>query len=501
MMNSTLAPTRRVNAAAWAAILVVGAVFLGRQIVTGGPFVRVVVAIVVMGVLAVPAIERPRAAVIGLFVLLPFLGVVRHLFLASTGTIALDPLLLVTSAVAVTIFVSLTLNNEMDFGGTPLSKIVFLLFVVSLLQVFNPGQGATWSQVLLIGFTGVMINLIPIGFFFIARSISDPEMTHKVVRIVLVVGTLAALYGLVQVFVGFRGFERTFLARQGYTALSVGGTTRPFSIFNNSAEYAAYAHYAFVVAFATLLFAPKTKRLLLLATAGTIAYAGFLTGSRGFTVKIAIAAVALLAARARNRLLATGIILLMVTSFVVWSSSTSSTTTIQSKQAGAAQLVEQQVRALADPFNREKSTLPIHFDAVATAMTYAVTQQPFGLGTGVVTRGGAKFGGIQAGTELDIGDAFLALGVIGGVLYLLAIVMTLVQAGRVRRALPGPVWIGIWVMAATSIGAWLNGGNYAITPLIWFLIGAADGEFKRLRARGLIAGDRGTRIGAASLPA
>jgi hypothetical protein len=489
---------RRRSSTMWGGLLMLGAIFLGRQIVIGGPMIRIIVALVVMGVLAVPAIERPRAAIFGLFVLLPFLGTLRHMFLASTGTVKLDPLLLVTSAVAFTVFISLILNHEMDFSGTPLSGIVFLLLVVGVLQVFNPGQAPTYSNSLLVGFTGIMINLIPIAFFFIARSIADPEMTHKVVRLVLVVGAIACAYGLFQVFFGFRAFEKTWLATQGYNALQVGQTTRPFSIFNNAAEYAAYAHYAFVAAFATLLFAPRTKRTLMLIAVTLVAYSGFLIGSRGFSVKVGLAVIVLLAARARNRLLAAGVVIACVGAFVFWSATTSSTQTIQSQKAGASQLIEQQVRALVDPFNKEKSTLPIHFEAATTGILYAVTHQPFGLGTGVATTAGSKFGGLQAGTELDIGDSFLSLGIAGGLLYLAAIAVALFELSRVRRALPGPVWIGIWVMALTSVGAWLNGGLYAITPLVWFLIGAADGEYKKLKSRHLLTMERDL---AATLPA
>ena len=481
--------TRRRSGFIWSGVLLMGAVFLGRQIVTGGPMVRIVVAIVTIGILAVPAIERPRAAIFGLFILLPFLGTVRHLFQASTGAAKLDPLLLITSAVAFAVFVSLTLNNKMDFSGTPLCGIVFCLLLIGIIQVFNPGQAPTYPNALLVGFTGIMINLIPIGFFFIARSIADPEMTHKVFRLVLALGVVATAYGLFQVFFGFRGFEKTWLATQGFTSQVVGQTTRPFSIFNNAAEYAAYAHYAFVAAFAMLLFAPKTKRMLMLGIVALMAYSGFLIGSRGFTVKIGLAVIVLLAARAKHRLLAAGIVLGCLAAFVFWSSTTSSTGNIQDQKKGASQLVEQQVRALSDPFNKQKSTLPVHFEAVTESVGYAIMHQPFGLGTGVPTRAGSKFGGLQAGTELDIGDTFLAFGVAGGALYVVAILVALFELSRVRRALPGPVWIGIWVMAATSVGAWLNGGLYAITPLIWFLIGAADGEYKKLKARHLFVTD------------
>jgi hypothetical protein len=472
---------RRTNAL-WAVFLVFGAMYIGREISRGGPMLRVLAAVVVMGALAVPAIERPRTAVLSLFILLPFLGEIRHAFLSATGVAKLDPLLLVTSAVAITIFVSLTLNKEMDFGGTPMAKVVFLLLVVGLLQVFNPGQGSGASA-LLVGLTGVMINLIPISFFFIARSIADDEMTNKVMRLVLIMGSLSAAYGLVQVFVGFRGFEKAFLARAGYNAATVGNTTRPFSFFNNSAEFAAYSHYAFVIALGIFLFTPKGKRFRIAAVMVLIVYGGFATGSRGFTVKCALAAVLALGARTRHRALAAGIAVFALTGYIFWANTTSSTTTIQSKKAGISQLVEQQLRALRDPLDRNKSTLPVHAEAATRGLKDAVVHAPFGLGTGRTTRGGTKFqgGSASAGTELDISDAFLSLGIPGGVLYLLAIVIGITQASRVRRKRAGPASIAIWVAAVSSIGAWLIGGLYSVTPLIWFFLGAADGAYKRMR--------------------
>lgn len=478
-----IAPPRRNTAAVWMVIVVFGAMILGRQVVAGGSMLRVVVAVAAMVALVVPSLERPRTALMWLFGILPFLGVVRHMFISTSGAAFLDPLLLVTSAAAIAIFISLVLSGEMNWGRTFLSKLIFLLLVVGILHVFNPGQAG-----ILVGLTGIMINLIPIAFFFIGRTVSDAEFTRKVTRLMMVAGGIAAVYGLVQVYIGFRGFELDWLATQGYTAAQVGGTLRPFSVFNNAAEYAAYAHLAFVLTLAWLLFAPRTKRTFLLAVVATIGYSGFLIGSRGFTLKIGLAVIVLLAARARNRILATGVVMLLVGLAVYWSATTTTDSRIEDREVGPSQLIEQQLQALRDPFNRDVSTLPIHFDQASEAIVHTVRSQPLGLGTGAPTRGGAKFGGFSASAELDIGDAFLAWGVIGGGLYIVVIMAAITVASRVRRALPGPVWIGIWAMILTSVGAWQIGGNYSIGPMIWFLIGAADAAYERLRDRGLLRG-------------
>ena len=471
-------PARRA-APLWFGLVVLGSLFIGKQISVGGPMLRVTVAVVAMVVLAIPAFERPKAAVTALFVLLPFMGIIRRLFLPSTGAAFLDPLLLLTSAVAITVLVALLLSDKLDFEGTTTSRVVFLLLVVGMLQVFNPGQGG-----LLVGLTGIMINLIPISFFFIARSISDQQMTARIVKIVSVVGVLAALYGLKQVYFGLGTFDRV----AGYTSSVVGETARPLAFFNNSSEYAAYAHIAFVMLFAAFLFRPRGTgtRLLPLLGAAVIAYGGFLIGSRGFTVKVGLAIIVVMALRARNRVLAAGVVILLSSLAIGWSATSSSTSRIEDKQAGAEQLIEQQLRALGDPLDPTKSTLPIHFEAAWRGVWYGITEHPAGLGTGVATRGGAKFGGLQAGTEFDAGDAFLALGIPGGLLYVAAIFFGIRGASRVRRAMPGAIWIAVYAIALTSVGAWLIGGNYSITPLIWYLLGAADGMYKRLQQGGLL---------------
>lgn len=483
MTSYSLARKPRNTAAAWSAIAIFGAFYIGKEISEGGSTVRIIVAIGVMIALGIPALERPKLALQVLFVMLPILGMVRHMFLSATGAASLDPLLLITSAVAITIFVSLILSGEMAWGRTTLSKLMFLFLIVGLLQVFNPGQRS-----FLVGLTGIMINLVPLLFFYIGRTLGDADFTRRVTRILIVLGSIAAVYGLKQLFLGFEGFQRTWLKSQGYGAATVGETTRPFSFFNNASEFAAYSQLAFIAVLAWLLFAPRTKRTILLGLTVLIGYSGFLIGSRGFTIKIGVALVVLMAARARNRMMATGVIILLVGTAVYWSATTTSTARIQDRQAGASQLIEQQLRALRDPFNREVSTLPIHFDQASESIRYSITKQPMGLGTGAPTRGGSKFGGLQASAELDIGDAFLAYGVPGGALYIVIILVSITVASRVRRALPGPVWIGIWAMLLSSIGAWMIGGNYSIAPLLWFFVGSADAAYERLRDRGLLRG-------------
>jgi hypothetical protein len=55
------------------------------------------------------------------------------------------------------------------------------------------------------------------------------------------------------------------------------------------------------------------------------------------------------------------------------------------------------------------------------------------------------------------------------------------QLYLLRRYTNGPMWPAVAGMTIAAFGQWLNGGNYAVAPLIWFMIGASDLAYQRLR--------------------
>lgn len=465
----------RLAGSVWTFALVGGGAVLGMQVTRGGLVLRIVGAVGVMVLLAIPAIENPRWAMYALFWWLPFLGLARRLLLSSAGAAPLDPLLLVTSAVSLVIFTSLLLSRRANLGGTALSRLVFYLLMIGVVQIFNPLQGG-----ILVGLTGVMFVLVPVMCFFIGRSVADETLVSRMQRQLLVIGVGTALYGMFQVFFGLRGFEKAYVAASGPISLRIGSTIRPFSTFTNTLEYATYLGFAICVAVAALLYARGMARYLLVFAAGVMGYGGFLIGSRGFVVGTLAAVTVLIGMRARHRAASVLIVVALVAGGMYWSA-TRTASDEPAKQKGAPELAKRQEQALKDPFDRSKSTLPGHLSRVRDGFVYAFTKAPMGFGIGITSRGGRKFGGEELGTELDVSNAALAFGALGGLLYVGIILTALVQLERLRRLVGGAVWPAILGMAIVSLGQWLNGGNYAVAPLIWFMLGAADAAYHRAR--------------------
>jgi hypothetical protein len=97
---------------------------------------------------------------------------------------------------------------------------------------------------------------------------------------------------------------------------------------------------------------------------------------------------------------------------------------------------------------------------------------PVGQGTGSVNISAQKFGGegAETGSEVDISNAFIGFGVIGGFVFL---AITTLRSTFRRYFLTGdPLVLAVAGMLIVTLGQWLNGGLYAVASITLFLIGS-----------------------------
>jgi hypothetical protein len=125
----------------------------------------------------------------------------------------------------------------------------------------------------------------------------------------------------------------------------------------------------------------------------------------------------------------------------------------------------------------------LHVQQFVDAMKWSL-QNPLGQGTAsttIVGGGSRGLGDLSAGsTELDLSNAFVGLGVVGGILYLAIVGLTLYQAVKSHFA-GKPAALPIIAVLIVCVGQWLTGGNYALVTLIWLLIGAVAAMSARPR--------------------
>lgn len=423
---------------------------------------RLLVAVAFAVALLTLALARPRAAVLATVGFLIVLAFLRRILIAEAGWSAYDPLLLVGPLVAVVLMVRLFVLESRPLAPDGLSKLVLGVLGLTVLEIANPGGGG-----LLTGMGGFLFVGVPLLWFFIGRELADQVLTSRLLALMVVSGVAVALYGILQSQTGFPTWDVNWLNVTGYSALNVGNEIKPFGTFSSSAEYSLFLGSALVVAAAYVLRGRGPALLALLPLAVGL----FLSSTRSALITAVTAIILLVALRPRRPVTALVVAVLAVGGSYGALKAFGGDLSRGASQSGSA-LINHQVAGLTDPLNPNSSTLLVHLQLVQKGIGEGL-RNPIGSGTGSTNQAGGKLGGANGpaqATEVDISNAFVALGLLGGILYLAIVIVVLVRAVRgyfAGRELLLPV-IGVLIVGA---GQWLTGGHYALSPLTWLLIG------------------------------
>jgi hypothetical protein len=429
-------------------------------LVTQAVFLRVLVALIAAAALVISAAAAPRAVIYCLVGWLFALGLVRRM----VGTVGpggpLDPLLLV-GPVVLAVLVASTAARSSFRSRTPLGNLVLAISALLLLSALNPLQGGP-----VVGVAGLLFTLVPMLAFWIGRAAGDDSLVRGVLKLYAALSILAAAYGLYQTFVGFPVWDQRWILEGGYTALDVGGVIRAFGTSTSASEYATLVGVG-LVAWFTL-----TRRLLFaLPALSLLGCAVFYESSRAIIFGLALTLALLGALRRRVPLpLALAIAAVAVVA-VVWFAGRMLPATDDGHLTAA--LTQHQLGGLADPLNPETSTLTLHFGYFLSGFLSAITN-PVGHGVGTITIASAKFGGAGQGTELDPSNMAVAAGLPGLSLYLCLAgtgFRRAYKAAKLRHDRLAQCAFGVLVLMAFQ---WLNGGQYSVAILPWFLLGWLD---------------------------
>ena len=80
---------------------------------------------------------------------------------------------------------------------------------------------------------------------------------------------------------------------------------------------------------------------------------------------------------------------------------------------------------------------------------------------------------------MDVSNMFVSLSPVGGIVYIILICYVLKYAVLLLRKTRSPMSVAIMGLLLTQLSQWLNGGLYAIAPIVWFCIGAMDRQYKQ----------------------
>ena len=407
----------------------------------------------------------PRHLLYALVVWLASLGFVRRLVSEVSPPGDADALLLV-GPVAIAVLLLVTAQEREARPRTGLANAVLALTVLVILGALNPLQGG-----LITGVAGLLFVLVPILAFWVGRKLCDDATLTSVMKLTGVLAIPAALYGLGQVFLGFPPWDETWIRERGYESLSVfaadveGQAYRPFASFSAASEYAAFLGVATVI---WLGYRLMTRRVALaIGVVGLIAAAIVYASSRGVVVGIAAALGLMFAARRRLPL---GAAFLVVIAFLVVPFAVSRVVAGAVDGSSGGVLVAHQLEGLSDPLDPETSTLPLHLSIVGEGVR-SITAEPLGLGVGAVTLAGTKFGGYTRGTEADISNIAVALGIPGLAAYLVFVGLAFTRTYRLAAARQEPLALVALGILTVTLLQWLNGGHYGVAFLPWLVLG------------------------------
>jgi hypothetical protein len=431
--------------------------------VAGGQLIRVCIAGLITMLLGIVAIVNPAWASALTLLFLVQLGMMRRLLIPLIGWSGYDPLLIVGPIVAIVLVGRLIFVPRRPLAASWVSKAILGLLALSVLETFNPIGGGPIA-----GLVGLLFVAAPLLWFFVGREVAERRVVVTVLWGSIPLGILIAFYGLAQTNFGFPPWDKAWLDIAGYGALSVAGLTRSFGTFASSAEYDFFLAVALVVAVGTLLHG----RLLAALPIPLLGAAIFFESSRGVVVFMLLAVVAMAGLRTRQIVTASLLWLLIGGAIVgAWAAlgNAAETAAIQSGDPFAVH----EVSGLADPLNPDKSTLLDHWQAIVSGTSYALAN-PLGAGTSSSNLASTKLGGgVGVGTELDLTDELVDLGIIGGVLYLAVIVAIVAGTFRAYLRTHDVLLLCIAGVLIMTLGHWLSGGYYAVASLVWFLIGWA----------------------------
>ncbi len=422
--------------------------------------------------LIVISMRWPRAGAVATLLWLPFVALIRRLLIAKAGWTEDDPLLLVGPVVALFLCYRIFVIDKRAIASDRLSKLVLTLLGIAVLGAFNPfGVGGVVG-----GLAGLIYLGVPLLWFFIGRELGSRQAVTRLIYGVVVIAVGIACYGLYQTkFGSLPQWDRDWYNIAGFDGLKAGtvGSSgpvqlRPWGTFASAGEYAFYLGFAFTFALAMLYH----RRPVLFVAMPVLALALFVAGGRSQMALTLLTCVVLTALRTRNRVVALVIVVLGIGA-TFGAAAALGPRLDRAANLSSSATEKRQVGGLLNPLDPKQSTFLGHYDQLVKAVDIGVSN-PVGLGTGASNLGARVGGGAGIETDIDIGQALVSFGLAGGLVLLAIIVLAFKGVfGRYLRGPPDPLVFAAAGIMVVNLGQWLQGGHYAASPLMWFMLGFA----------------------------
>ena len=482
--------TGRRSAIVWLAPLQAACASTVLAAISGGEILRGWILAALFLTMALPLFFSLEAGLFAVMLFEPFRGLVRRGQYLIVDYSQFDPIHILTPLVTlVALGILLRRYRFTLFRATPLALTVTVLTAIFVAQIFNPLQGS-----LLVGFSGALLVLVPVAWFYFGQFVSQ-RFVLVLFKMIVVLGMLTSLHGIYQLTYGYPSFEQYWLDHvEFYNAIAVGHVTRAIATFSSAEEWGRYIVMGALIAFG---FGLGTNRLLPRTawwlSGVTLSLVLLLTGQRtaifglilGFITLVLVGARSFRGATARLLLLSLPILLVVLlanppSEDEMWSRGGDETvgTVLSHTQRGVLQ-----------PENEE--SLYVRLRIWQELATNVIPYRPLGSGLGASSLSALKF---SDGPQLPNSDNFvfvmaISCGIPGALLFLLILFRATAFALRAtRRAQEISARATINRIAAALMAVFvlnsifgLTFSLYAVAPVAWLIIGWLSAEEGRAR--------------------
>lgn len=434
---------------------------LGKRIALG--HIRTIIVFMIF-LLLIAASANIRTGLIAIIAYLPFMAFIRRYIYLYGRYVAFDPILVISDVVTIWIFGYLILFRGKEiyrmYKESSFVKIATILLFIFILQVFNPLQGS-----ILVGIGGAKFLIIPFLWFYFGLFI-DKKFVNKLLYVIVILGTIAAIYGLKQTFFGFTSFENYWIEYGGYSALHLYRIIRSFSTFSSAGEYAHFLTISGIICLCLLL---KSRRNIILLIGLLIMLSAlFIAAVRSAIVIFIFSGILIVGFLVKNRRKGILIFAILSVLVIVFISRSEFEPTVNISDPLSV-TTHHAVRGITNPLG--ESSFQSRFNSWFIVFPKLIISNPMGYGIGSISLAGWKFGGIQKVVENPLLDIFLGIGVIGGICFIILLILFYARCFQLIKqdeSILFPI-IGISISPVYFIlGAF---GEYSTAPIVWFIFG------------------------------
>jgi hypothetical protein len=396
-----------------------------------------------------------------------FLGDIRRIWSWIYGFPDNDPMILVGSVFV--FFLTVPLFFRLRVSDT-VSKLCLGLLLVMTLQIFNPAQGG-----LLVGFSGTIYVMTPVLWFWVGRTYGSEAMLRVVLQKILMPAALiASAYGYYQTNVGLPPWQEAWLHHvgAGYAALHLGHSIRAIGFSPSSSEYVNMLGMATLVALTGLI---AGRRVMILPLA-ILLPSLFLGGSRGTFVRVLFSGAMAFSFTGSKKGPSTARFVTAIAfgvcgmALILSGYGNAEGAGAPKPKTAAEAAIAHQVAGLSDPLH---STAVGHSTEIFRGALLAFRRPAgYGLGsTSIATKFSSGQDSDLTGSEFDLTDTFISLGLPGGLLYLSFIVYMYRASIRYINIGPADLSLPVFGILAAFLGDWLFPGEYGNGPILWLAAG------------------------------